>query len=105
MDELIARIEGAEMSPRELDGAIWCRLHGEDAVLTPDLPWYMEALEDAVSLWPAGWYVQVTQIRFGMWQVKGGCGDKSVNAPADVESVAGSEAVARTIAALRARAA
>lgn len=64
---------------------------------------FTSRVDDARSLWPEGWFIRVTQVRFGMWRVEGWKGDKSVNTPADVESLAPTEAQARTAAALKAR--
>jgi hypothetical protein len=123
LSRIARRVEEAEVRFRncDLDADIYEELGYDVTRGESRIPWrhrghgllrycsHWEANQDFTSrvdaakfLWPNGWYIRVTEVRFGLWRVEGWQGDKSVNVPADVEALAPSEAQARTAAALRA---
>lgn len=76
--------------------------HGDCA--DNEVPDFTGSIDAATILMPAeGWFIRVTQIRFGMWRCQTWRGDKSTRETADVDVIAPSEALARTAAALKSR--
>lgn len=108
--EMAAMAEQASGPDRELDCLIAVAV-GRDigrsrgALGDRRAPAYTACLIAAKSLTPDGWFIRVTQVRFGMWRVELWRGDKSVLTPPDVEAIASSEERARVAANLRALAA
>lgn len=65
-------------------------------------PAYLLSVDAARKLWPKGWVIRVTEVRFGAWLVEGWLGDKSTRSKPDVSVTDVGEAKARTVAALEA---
>lgn len=65
------------------------------------LPKYSTSMDDSYTLIPKGWYLRLTQIRFGLWHVELWDGDKSVNTPADIDAIASTPSLTICAAALQ----
>ena len=61
---------------------------------------YMDA---AMTLIPEGWFVRLTEVRFGMWLTELWDGDKSTLIAPDIQLLGGTPALALTAAAMKAR--
>jgi hypothetical protein len=83
-------------------------IHGGERPIVPGqapdmlVPKFTESVDVAKRVMPAGWFVRITEVRFGMWRCEAWRGDKSVKTPADASAIAPSEERCRLACGLRA---